>query len=249
MIKALVVNTVVGQYNFVVKVIDHCDMMLIPLKGDKVVDHMQVNFQRLIAKSLPTYGVRAGDVEKYMTTEQKFKANIQAPDIPEVYRLDISNSSVMPVPIGRDILKFRDITYVVQLLNSDEKIAFTCNVLKKNRFGIWQTRKVMLTTTRLVYYDEEMNEKRKVPLTEIKAITKRLEADIADKFDFLVHVKDVPDLLFYCSKREELIRHIRSCIFILQSRNLPIYGVHAKIEKYMSTEEHPCQLPSVLYRL
>ena len=69
-------------------------------------------------------------------------------------------------------------------LNSDEHIVFSVEVIKFNRFGMKQTRNLLLTTYTLANVkDHEFQ--RRIALKSIKAMTKSTELN---NNEFIVHV-------------------------------------------------------------
>ena len=90
-----------------------------------------------------------------------------------------------PIPIGNDYLNFKDKYSITSNLDSEEKIVFSIEVLKCNRFGKWQKRNLMLTTHMLCNI-EGQKYKRNIRITNIRALTKSL--DSGNFNDFIIHV-------------------------------------------------------------
>ena len=55
--------------------------------------------------------------------------------------------------------------------------------------------------------------------------------------DLVVKIKDDYDYRFKCNKRQDLIKAIQIPYYKDLQTNLPIYGVHDPLEKYMSAKE------------
>jgi len=51
-----------------------------------------------------------------------------------------------PIPIGNDYLDLKHDPAIMSQLDTNEHIVFSCHVLKFNRFGMRQTRNLLLTT-------------------------------------------------------------------------------------------------------
>ena len=83
----------------------------------------------------------------------------------------------------------------------------------------------MLTTFRLYNLDEDLNIKRIIELSKIRAVTKKSGAVLTEMFDFLIHVEAEHDYLFYSKKREEIVKRIKKCYFVLMNNNLPIFEI------------------------
>ena len=73
--------------------------------------------------------------------------------------------------------------------------------------------------------------KRSILLGKTQALTK---STIPGNTELIVHVKEDYDYKFRCEKRDELIQSMKACYYSSQKKNLPIYGVHDKMEKYVS---------------
>ena len=114
-----------------------------------------------------------------------------------------------PAVIGNDYLDFKNIDAIVKALDENEQIVFTCEVMKQNRFFMWQKRNLMLTTRRLCNLDG-ITLKRSIEIQKIKAITKSINAG---SIEFIAHVEDEYDYRFNCRKRKELIQSIKQCFF------------------------------------
>ena len=92
---------------------------------------------------------------------------------------------------------------------------------------------MLLTTLRLINL-KGTNIQRSIKLTQIQALTKSTEKG---NFNFLVHVEDAYDYGFICKEREALVEAIKSSYHNLLKRNLLIYGVKGKIERYVTPKK------------
>ena len=54
-----------------------------------------------------------------------------------------------PIPLGNDYLNFKQDLEIKNQLEKDEHIVFSVEVVKFNRFGIKQSRNLLLTTSNL----------------------------------------------------------------------------------------------------
>ena len=110
---------------------------------------------------------------------------------------------------------------ITNQLDQDEVITFSCDISKQNRFGFWQKRHLLLTTTRLINLHGN-KVKRGIQLPKISALTKSTETG---NFNFIVHIEDEYDYGCICKEREELVQMIQKCYHDLMGRDLLIYGV------------------------
>ena len=100
------------------------------------------------------------------------------------------------MPIGKDYLKFGENQVIRNNLNENEKIVFTINVMKRNRFGQWQKRD-MLLTTELLCNVKNNQFKRNIKINNLRALTRSTDPEIDN---FIIHVKDEWDYEFVCKK-------------------------------------------------
>ena len=56
---------------------------------------------------------------------------------------------IRPIPIGNDHLQFKHDAAIMNQLDQNEHIVFSCEVVKFNRFGMKQPRNLLLTTHQL----------------------------------------------------------------------------------------------------
>ena len=68
----------------------------------------------------------------------------------------------------------------------------------------------------------------------MKALSKSTEPG---NMEFVVHIKDEYDYRFICETREELFEQLKACFFNLMNKNLPIYGVPAKLKDYETSKK------------
>mgnify|MGYP000267457303 FL=1 len=54
--------------------------------------------------------------------------------------------------------------------------------------------------------------------------------------EFVVHVKGEYDYRFICELREEMFEQIKSCFFLLQNQNLPVFGVPDKLKTHCTSK-------------
>ena len=127
------------------------------------------------------------------------------------------------VSIGQDRLKLGKVEGIQKILNENEQIVTTCEILKLHKSGKWVKKSMLLTTHRLLILEMQTKEmKRTIKLNNVMAMTKNMTKG---KFNFAVHVRDEHDISFYSRERDELFKHIKECYFSTVNRNLPIYGV------------------------
>lgn len=78
---------------------------------------------------------------------------------------------VKPIPIGTDHLSFKHQVDIMNQLEPNEHIVFSCSVLKYNRFGMKQERHLLLTTSQLANVkDKEFQ--RRIKINKMKALSK-----------------------------------------------------------------------------
>ena len=75
---------------------------------------------------------------------------------------------------------------------------------------------------------------RRIAIKKIKALTKSTEPK---NMEFIVHVKDEYDYRFICEAREELFESLKMCFFNIMNKNLPIYGVPAKLKEFATSKK------------
>lgn len=57
-----------------------------------------------------------------------------------------SQPRARPIPIGNDNLQLKHDPQIMNQLDQNEHIVFSCEVIKYNRFGMKQPRNLLLTT-------------------------------------------------------------------------------------------------------
>ena len=95
--------------------------------------------------------------------------------------------------------------------------------MKQNFAGRWQVKNLLLTTQNLIHLDEDLETKRTTLITDIAAITLKQDDDLTDKYDFIVHIMNGDDYMFYSKNRDEIITCLRSAYFLLTEANLPVF--------------------------
>ena len=95
----------------------------------------------------------------------------------------------------------------------------------------------------MYHLNEDMEIKRSHKLTDIIALTIKQDNDLSDKYDFMVHIKNGDDYMFYSKHRQEIITCMRSAYFMITETNLPIFEVSVKIDKYRTRKNAQKKLP------
>ena len=103
----------------------------------------------------------------------------------------------------------------------------------------------MLTTQRLVNIHKD-EVKRSIKLNTIKAVTLNKSSG---SVEFVVHVKDEYDYRFSAQMRDEILFNLKSCIFHLFNKNLPVFGVSKDIDKYMTNKSQNETMPPPEFRM
>lgn len=68
----------------------------------------------------------------------------------------------------------------------------------------------------------------------MKALTKSTETG---NMEFIVHVENEYDYRFVCEMREELFEQIKACFFNMMNKNIPIFGIPAKLKDYATSKK------------
>lgn len=139
----------------------------------------------------------------------------------------------VPIPIGHDHLQLKHDEVIMNKLEKNEHIVFSCKVMKYNRFGIKQDRFLLLSTKKLCNVKKQ-DFKREIKIYDIEALTKSTEQG---NLEFIVHIKDAYDYRFICEQRDELFEQIKAVFFQTMNANLPIYKVNGKLKEYTTNKK------------
>ena len=74
-------------------------------------------------------------------------------------------------------------------------------------------------------------------------MTIKQDNDLTDKYDFMVHIRNGDDYMFYSKHRQEIMTCLRSAYFMITETNLPIFEVSVKIDKYRTRKNAQIKLP------
>lgn len=85
---------------------------------------------------------------------------------------------------------------------------------------------MLLTDHRLVNLKDH-DIRRSIDITKLMGISKNIEKN---NFEFVVHVKGEYDYKFMNGNRDAVIKHVMEIFKELTKRELPIFGVHGKLE-------------------
>ena len=85
---------------------------------------------------------------------------------------------------------------------------------------------MLLTDHRLVNLKEH-DIRRSIDISKLMGISKNIEKN---NFEFVVHVKGEYDYKFMNENRDVVIKHVMEIFKELTKRELPIFGVHGKLE-------------------
>lgn len=72
---------------------------------------------------------------------------------------------------------------------------------------------------------------RNIPIEKIQALTKSIQEN---NKNFIIHVEDDYDSVFKCEDRDELIESIRRCYQERIKKDLQVFGINGKIEKFVT---------------
>lgn len=114
-----------------------------------------------------------------------------------------------------------------------EKVAFSCVVIKFNRWNLKQDRTLLLTNFNL--YNIKKNQvQRKINISSVKAVTKSTKPD---NQQFIVHVRSEYDYQFESDFRKEFFDAFKYVYFLAHKTNLPVYGVPDKLKDYATSKK------------
>ena len=125
------------------------------------------------------------------------------------------------IPVDGDYLGLKHEAQIMNKLNYDEELVFSADIMKKNRFTLWQNRNILLTTKKITNV-KNFDFQRSVPVSRIKALTRATERE---HHEFIIHFRDEYDYFMKCDQMDELFQAIKECYFKETGKNLPIYGV------------------------
>jgi len=108
----------------------------------------------------------------------------------------------------------------------------------------------LLLTDKYLYNFMELEFRRKVDITKLKALTKNL----TDAGDFVVHVADEYDYRYKSPDRERLMELIRRQFNKETGKDLQVYGVKGHMTNYITSQKdhearHVKGLPPAEYKL
>ena len=91
----------------------------------------------------------------------------------------------------KDYLSVSGSKAFADILNKDEKVMISCEVMEGSLAGKWEKRYLILTTHRLFNLTEDMQPVRIIEIINISCITKKNDGvDLDDYFDFLIEIDD-----------------------------------------------------------
>jgi len=122
---------------------------------------------------------------------------------------------------NRDHLSLSNSSDIKKLLELDEKIIFSGKLLKFNPSQVKQER-VMLISNKALYNMKKKAIQRKIPISEVEAITKSL---VKDSQEFVIHVPSEYDYRYISELRTEIINTLKELYLKIYGKNLPIYGI------------------------
>ena len=91
----------------------------------------------------------------------------------------------------KDYLFVSDSKALADILNKDEKVMISCEVMEGSLAGKWEKRYLILTSHRLFNLTEDMQPVRIIEIVNISCITKKNDGfDLNNYFDFLIEIDD-----------------------------------------------------------
>ena len=145
-----------------------------------------------------------------------------------------NNRNVRHIPIGEDHLQFKHDSQIQAQLDANEHIVFSCQVLKYNRFGMKQTRNLLLTTHQICNV-KDRSFQRSIRLSKVMGLSKSTQAN---NKEFIVHVRGENDYRFICEMRDEFFEQTKACYFHLQNDNVPVYGVPGALKEHCTSKKN-----------
>ena len=117
--------------------------------------------------------------------------------------------------------------------SKDEKVIFSCDVIKINRWMQRQTR-ILLLTNRSLYNIKKDQIQRKINVQQIKAVTKSTKDGC---IQFVVHVASEYDYIYESEFRPEIFEAIKYVYYTEHNQNLPLYGVPDQLKEYHTSKK------------
>ena len=122
---------------------------------------------------------------------------------------------------------------LIKAITRDEKFILSDKVYKKNHYGFYQERNIVITN-KAIYNLKKKSLKRRIEIKIIQAIT---VSKISD--EFIIHcINDEYDYLFYSSSKKEIIDVIAKYYKIETNKEILIYELSEKsLTKYVTTKK------------
>ena len=114
-----------------------------------------------------------------------------------------------------------------------EEVIFSCNVNKYNKFGMKQSRILLLTNLKLYNIKGEQIQRR-IAVDCIMGIIKSMKGN---SNEFLVMIKHEYDYRFESDQREEIFESIKYVFWKAHGFNLPVYGIPEKLKDHSTSKE------------
>ena len=127
-------------------------------------------------------------------------------------------------PVFKDNLNCKNNKAIMNQLDTEagEEVVFSCNITKKNKYGMSQSRTFLLTNQNVYNIKGSSQIQRKIHMTNIKSLTKSIKPK---NLEFVIHIKKEYDYHFESLDREQIIDALKWHFYQSFSKNLPIYGV------------------------
>ena len=137
------------------------------------------------------------------------------------------------VPVDGDHLGLKHEAKIMGQLEHDELLVFSSDIKKRNRFGMWQNRHLLLTTNQMCNV-KKFTIKRNIIVPKICALTKGTDPGLQKQF--IVHVENEYDYHMECNKLDELFKAVKESYYRHTNKNLPIYGVPGDIKEFVTSK-------------
>ena len=149
-----------------------------------------------------------------------------------------------------DYLKFSHNRAILDLLEPNDSIIFSCKLIKINHRGRNQER-FMLITKKYIHNIKKKKLRRKTLINDICAITK---SSIKKNNQFVIHVSGDHDYYYESNMRDIIMKVLNEQYFNIRKKNITIYSVpEMKLKNYVVTShkkvENLDKLPDNKYKL
>lgn len=119
-----------------------------------------------------------------------------------------------------------------------ESIIFSCPIEKKNNWGVWQERRLVITDHAMYNVKDGQAIQRRIRLNCINALSRCVHQE--GLLQFVVHVRDEYDYHLRSLNADDLtfiILQVETAYQNINKKDLPIYLVPEELEEHMTTKD------------